>query len=276
MRRDRAQAVVAGVAAARLDAHFTGRQVELVVEHQDVGVGDFEKALALLYGAAAVVHVGLRLQQQHPPTGNVAVAGQAMKALFPWPEPVPRGNAIERHEANVVAMARVGAARIAKANKQLHVTLVRSEARRTRGAPLLFLAGGRLGGGRFGRLFAGGSLARRRFLASGRSLAIAGSRSRRGLGSFYGSGALDRSGRVRGGGGFVFNLVPSDGRHREVAVEDGRLDAVGHSGGGDVHRASDLQALEIEFEVIGDGISWRRHLDLVAHDVEDATTLEPG
>ena len=36
MGRDRAQAVVAGIAAAVLDAHLRRRQVDLVVQHDDV------------------------------------------------------------------------------------------------------------------------------------------------------------------------------------------------------------------------------------------------
>ncbi len=79
-----------------------------------------------------------------------------MKTLFPGSERVTCGNAIDCHEADVVTVARVGAARVAEANEQLHVTLIRESAPR-RGAEL-FLAGSRLGGSRFGCLLAAGAL----------------------------------------------------------------------------------------------------------------------
>ena len=50
MRRDRAQAVVAGDAAADLDPHLRRRQFELVVEHGDVARRDLEEAGRLLHG----------------------------------------------------------------------------------------------------------------------------------------------------------------------------------------------------------------------------------
>jgi hypothetical protein len=38
---------------------------------------------------------------------------------------VTRGNSIHGHEADVVTMARIGAARVAEADQQLHVMVVR-------------------------------------------------------------------------------------------------------------------------------------------------------
>ena len=56
-----AQAVVAGIAAARLGAQFAGREVELVVQHDDVGEGDLVEPGGLRDGAAGFVHVGAGL-----------------------------------------------------------------------------------------------------------------------------------------------------------------------------------------------------------------------
>ena len=47
MGRDRAQAVMAGIAAADLHAQLAGRQVELVVEDRHVVQRDLEEALRL-------------------------------------------------------------------------------------------------------------------------------------------------------------------------------------------------------------------------------------
>ncbi len=70
VRRDRTQAVVPSVTAARLHAQLAGRQIEFVVEHQDVGIGDLEKTLRFLHRSAAVVHVGLRFQQDDTPPAD--------------------------------------------------------------------------------------------------------------------------------------------------------------------------------------------------------------
>ena len=50
VRGDRAQAVVAGIAAAGLDLQLGRRQVDLVVEDVDVVLGDLEIALGLADG----------------------------------------------------------------------------------------------------------------------------------------------------------------------------------------------------------------------------------
>ena len=58
---DRAQAVVAGIAASSLQLELGRRQVDLVVKDVDVSFVDLEVAMGLADGLAAVVHVGLRL-----------------------------------------------------------------------------------------------------------------------------------------------------------------------------------------------------------------------
>src|SRR5262245_17430084 len=130
MLSDGAKTVVAGIAAARLHPHFAGDQIELVVKDQHIGVRELEEALRILHRAAAIVHVGVRFQKQDAVSGDAALAGKAMEALSPAPQIVACGDAINGHEAHVVAMARVGRARIAEADKELHVTVAR-----LRGAP---------------------------------------------------------------------------------------------------------------------------------------------
>ena len=60
MRGDRAQAVMAGNAAADLDPHLRRRQFELVVEHGDVAGRELEEVRGFLHRAPGVVHVGRR------------------------------------------------------------------------------------------------------------------------------------------------------------------------------------------------------------------------
>jgi len=62
--RNRAQPVVAGVAAASFDFHLAGGEVELVVENVDVRQRNFEKALRIADGAAAIVHIGFGFQER--------------------------------------------------------------------------------------------------------------------------------------------------------------------------------------------------------------------
>ena len=65
-----------------------------------------------------------------------------------------------------------------------------------------------------------------------------------------------------------------DGRHGEVALGGGRLDALGQGDGRDMNRVADLEAGQVDLEMLGDGVGRAAHRDLVAHDVEDAAALE--
>src|SRR5262245_37422068 len=144
MRRDRAQAVVAGVATTRLDPELGRGEVDLVVEHVDVALADLDVALRLAHRLAAVVHIGLRLQERHAVPADRAVADKPVEAPLPRPEAVPLGDAVERHEADVVAMARVARARIAETDKELHgpcPLAARAGRARPRGYFLPFSAG---------------------------------------------------------------------------------------------------------------------------------------
>src|SRR5262249_17197613 len=72
----------------------------------------------------------------------------------------------------------------------------------------------------------------------------------------------------------LLDFVAGDGRHRKIAVENGGLDALRQLDGRDMDRASDLQPLEVELEIIRDGICRASDLDLVPHDVQHAASFE--
>src|SRR5262249_27764011 len=120
VRRERTQPVVARVAATALDANLARREIELVVEHDDVADGDLQIALRLAAGASAVVHERLRFEQDDPLPAEAPLADEAMKALAPGRQAVALRHALKRHEADVVAMASIRCARIAQADQQLH------------------------------------------------------------------------------------------------------------------------------------------------------------
>ena len=61
---DRAQPVMPGNAAAGLHPHLAGREVDLVVEHHDVGEPELVEVRGLGHRAAGLVHVGAGQQQQ--------------------------------------------------------------------------------------------------------------------------------------------------------------------------------------------------------------------
>src|SRR5436190_21357376 len=163
VRRDGAQAIVPGVAAPGLQLDLGRRQVELVVEDVDVAFRNLEIAARLANRAAAVVHEGLRLQQHHALARNGTLAGEAMEALLPRAQSMPLGDALDRHETDVVALPRILAARVAETDEELHgATFAAGLASLPR---RLFLSpiGSRLGRGRFRScgFLAGGSLGAR-------------------------------------------------------------------------------------------------------------------
>src|SRR5690606_4556356 len=117
---DRAQTVVAGIATADLHLHSAGGKVQLVVEDNHVLQVDFEESCRFADRAPALVHVGHGLKQQNALAADGPFRRLALKPAAPWREPVPLGNPIDSHEADVVAMAGVLVARIAQSDKKLH------------------------------------------------------------------------------------------------------------------------------------------------------------
>ena len=112
MRADRAQSVVAGDAAADFDPHLAGRQFDFVVEHRDVAGRHFVELRRLGDGAARLVHESPRQEQQHPFAVDWSLAGDTLKAPAPRPDAVALRDFLDRHEANVVAVADVARSRI--------------------------------------------------------------------------------------------------------------------------------------------------------------------
>ena len=119
-RVDRAQAVVAGEAAADAHLHLERREIELVVEDGQRVIVELVEAQRLLNRIAAVVHEGLRLEQQDAMAADAAFGDQAPEFLLPRAEIMHLGDDVGRHEADIVPLKRIFGARIAKADPQLH------------------------------------------------------------------------------------------------------------------------------------------------------------
>ena len=120
VRLDRLQALVPGGAAAGLHAELSGRQVELVVDHHDVARRELVEAHRLRDGAAGLVHVGRRLQQERLLAAEVAFRCLALKPRAPGREAVTAMDFVHRHEADVVSVATVAPAGIAKTHDEQH------------------------------------------------------------------------------------------------------------------------------------------------------------
>ena len=117
---DRAQSIVAGIAAAGFDLDLARRQIEFVMEDEDVCVFNFEKTLGFADRAAAFIHESFGLQQRDPLVADGAFTDEALKFFAPWGKAMCRRDAVERHETDVVAVACVFGARIAEAGEELH------------------------------------------------------------------------------------------------------------------------------------------------------------
>src|SRR5581483_2561142 len=120
MRSDRAQAVVAGDAAADLHPHLRRRQFELVLEYGDLAGPELEEVRRFLHRAPGVVHVGRGLEQDHALAIERAFRCLALKAAAPWCETMTPRNLVDGHEADIVPVTRVSRAGIAEADKEQH------------------------------------------------------------------------------------------------------------------------------------------------------------
>ena len=95
MRGDRAQPVVAGNAAADLDAHLRRRQFEFVLKHGDLAGRELEEVRGFLHRAPGLVHVGRRPQQDDLLAIERAFRCLALKAAAPWCETMTPRNFID-------------------------------------------------------------------------------------------------------------------------------------------------------------------------------------
>ena len=118
---DGAQAVVAGMAAAHLDAHVAGGNIELIVNHEQLFGLDLVLAAELGDGAARGVHVRLRLDQHNLALaalflGVVDVDERDLGAglVFPVRDAGLTGQLVDCLKAGVVAGLGIFLARVAK------------------------------------------------------------------------------------------------------------------------------------------------------------------
>ena len=118
---DRTQPVVAGMAAAGLDPAFARRQVKLVVKHGDVLRRELVEPHRLAHRLAGAVHEGVGLEQQQLVAAQPAFGHTPLKAGFPRAEAVRLGDPVDRHEADVVPVARILPAGIAQTHENLHL-----------------------------------------------------------------------------------------------------------------------------------------------------------
>src|SRR4051812_33427524 len=106
MRGDRAQPVMAGDAAADLDAHFRRRQFEFVLKHGDLAGSELEEVRSLLNRAPGLVHERGGAKQHHPLALERAFRGLALKTAAPWCKTMTPRNFIDGQEADIVPVVR--------------------------------------------------------------------------------------------------------------------------------------------------------------------------
>ena len=117
---DRAQAVVPGMAAALFQAQFAGGKVKFVMEDGHIGKRQLPEGKGGLHRLAGKVHEGFGFQKRHFLGPEAAFGDKALKRLAPGGEAMVGGDAVKRHETDVVPVAGIFRARIAKSYEQLH------------------------------------------------------------------------------------------------------------------------------------------------------------
>ena len=120
MGADRTQAIVAGVSAADFDPDLRRRKVEFVMNDDKRGAVEFVKAERFADAAAGFVHEGLRGEQHDALAADHALRRQSGKARAERTDAMRLGDRLERHEADVVSVARVALARIAESRDDEH------------------------------------------------------------------------------------------------------------------------------------------------------------
>jgi hypothetical protein len=104
--------------AALLHPHLAGGEIQFVVEGHHTLQRNLEERRGGLHGITARIHVGHRLQRQHAPAGHHAFRHLALEALAPGRKAMATRDLVQRHEADVVALAGVLGSRIAQADPQ--------------------------------------------------------------------------------------------------------------------------------------------------------------
>src|SRR6185437_5585552 len=120
MRRDRTQAVVAGIAATGFYPQLARRQIEFVVENDDVRFSELVEMRGFRHRAAGLVHVGTGQQQQNTLAVDLAFHRHALETPAPRRNAMRARNRLYGHEADVMAVAGVALAWIAEADEEKH------------------------------------------------------------------------------------------------------------------------------------------------------------
>ena len=118
-----------GVAAADLYPRLARGEVQLVVNDDDRLQVELEEPHRVADAAAGIVHVGERHQQGDALALDRAVGDRALKARPERADAVRIRDPLDRHEADVVAVARVFRAGIAEAGEEDHGDLPQMKAR---------------------------------------------------------------------------------------------------------------------------------------------------
>ena len=257
---------MAAGAAALLHADAAGREVELVVEHDHAVERDLQETHCFAHRLARFVHEGHRLQDQRALAAEMAFGHLAVEARAPRREDTAADDLVRRHESHIVPVPRIARPGIAEPDQQKH---------RTDGGSRLPLTSWPEPGPcrrppvpqrhpppepqppqalnpvttephpqppepRDG--------SRRRCRCFGRR------RGRR----------LAHHGR-RG-----------DRRHGGVLVAAHHAHALGNRERREMDRVADLEAGQVDLEILGDGGRLGAHGDLVQHDVQHAAALDAG
>src|SRR5262245_31426890 len=114
MRGDGTKTVVTGNAATDLHAHLAGRQVDLIVKDSNVPGRKLVEMRSFRNRPARLIHVCARQQQKRAIGANRTFGRHALKSSPPRSNAVTARNRLDRHEADVVAVAGMLRARIAE------------------------------------------------------------------------------------------------------------------------------------------------------------------
>src|SRR5204863_5594182 len=104
-RVDRAQAIMPGGATAALHPQLARPQIDFVMDHDDFRRQNLEEPRCLSDRFPRSVHKGLRLQQQPSLAADRTLRELALEAAAKAGKTVPPGDRIDRHEADIVAIA---------------------------------------------------------------------------------------------------------------------------------------------------------------------------
>src|SRR5919201_5527224 len=113
VRRERAQAVVAGEPAAAPRLQSSRLEIDVVVHHEQLLGLDLEEPGSRAHGTAGLVHVRLRLQQREARLAEPDLRCRPGELRAPR-APMPARELVQHEPAGVVARALVVAARVAQ------------------------------------------------------------------------------------------------------------------------------------------------------------------